>query len=558
MTFHYFKKIVFGATLGTTLIATGCKKGFGDLNTNPATVVTPDVKFLLTYAEDQLVAYDGTEWVWESMEQLLRFTQHYSSSPYELTTNVNSRYGAYYSNILPNLFEIRRQIDLKANAGDYSKMKAVTYIIGVLHGLKVTDMNGSLPYSEAIKGRYEGKYNPVFDSQEQLFTTWLGELNDAIATLSAAPTASEQSYGNSDVLYKGNWTKWVKLANTLKLRIAARYENQDAAKTAAIAQEVLGNATGPITAVEDNLTYSSPNFEPIGGAINYRDVKYGGIAIVNFMKDVNDPRLGVYFNPNDLVGSFRDTLDKYNVDLPSFIDINDPLIQFQGGPIDWTINAPQTNYFKNAFQVSQQNKYNLISTINRRFFAPRWDGSTEGTYTELLAGAGETCLMMAEFIQKGYITGDANTWYNKGIEASIRTMNAIAETAGSTKPYSGNGDAEIAAYLAQPKVVLDGTNDLERIYVQQHLNLIREPNEAYVFCRRTGYPRTASAYYPREVFNEPIPRRWWIADPGEVNRANWAAAYAEQGFTQNVQDALSLSQERVWYDKNAPDFGQGE
>nr|MCU0385536.1 SusD/RagB family nutrient-binding outer membrane lipoprotein [Flavihumibacter sp.] len=223
------------------------------------------------------------------MEQLLRFTQHYSSSPYELTTNVNSRYAAYYANILPNLFEIRRQIDLKPDKNDYSKMKAVTYILSALQGIKVTDMNGSIPYSEAIKGRYEGKYNPVFDSQEQLFTTWLSELNEAIATLSAAPTATEKSYGNSDVLYKGDWTKWIKLANTLKLRIAARYENQDAGKTAAIAQEVMSNTTGPITAVADNLVYSSPNFEPIGGGINYRDVKYGGIAIVNFMKQVNDP-----------------------------------------------------------------------------------------------------------------------------------------------------------------------------------------------------------------------------------------------------------------------------
>jgi hypothetical protein len=555
---HDFKKLVFKASLGATLLFTGCKKDFGDINTNPATVVNPDIKFLLTYSQDQLVAYNGTEWVWESMEQLLRFTQHYSSSPYELTTNVNSRYGAFYANILPNLFEIRRQIDLKPDKDDYKKMKAVTYIISTLHGLKVTDMNGSIPYTEAIKGRYEAKYSPAFDSQEQLFATWLTELNEAIATLSAAPTASEKSYGNSDVLYKGDWTKWVKLANTLKLRIAARYENQDAAKTAAIAQEVLSNTIGPITAVADNLVYSNPNFEPIGGAINYRDVKYGGIAIVNFMKQVNDPRLGVYFNPNDLVGSFRDTLTKYNVQLPAFINSNDPLIQFQGGPIDWTIDVPQKNYFKNAFQVSQQNRYNLISTINRRFFAPRWDGSTQGTYTELLAGAGETCLLIAEFMKKGYISGDFKAWYNKGIEASIRTMNAIATTAGSTRAYNGDGDTEIAAYLAQPNVVLDGTNDLERIYIQQHLNLVREPNEAYVFSRRTGYPKTGSSYYPREVFNEPIPRRWWITDPGEVNRTNWAAAYSAQGFTQNVQDALSLSKERVWFDKNAPEFGQGD
>jgi hypothetical protein len=161
-------------------------------------------------------------------------------------------------------------------------------------------------------------------------------------------------------------------------------------------------------------------------------------------------------------------------------------------------------------------------------------------------------------MKKGYITGDFKAWYNRGIEASIRTMNAIAITAGSTRAYNGDGDTEIAAYLAQPNVILDGTNDLERIYIQQHLNLVREPNEAYVFSRRTGYPKTGSSYYPREVFNEPIPRRWWITDPGEVNRTNWAAAYSAQGFTQNVQDALSLSKERVWFDKNAPEFGQGD
>lgn len=552
------KKILFTAILGTMLFHSGCTKDYGELNTDPSTVINPEVNFLLTYAEDQLVAYQGNEWVWESMEQLFRFTQHFTSSPYELTSNVNGRYGAFYSGILPNLFEIRRQIEMKADKEKYDKMVAVTHVIQVLHGLKVTDMNGSIPYSEAIQGRYQSKYSPVFDTQEQLFNTFLTDLDAAISTLSAAATDGEKSFGSSDVLYKGDWVKWVKLANTLKLRIAARYENKDKEKTTAIVQQVIANTTGPIVNADDNLMYSNPNHEPIGGAINYRDIKFGSIAIVNFMKKVNDPRIGVYFAPNDLTGNFKDTLAKYNVTLPSFIDINDPLIQFQGGPADWTINAPQQNYFKNGFVASPQNKYNLISTINRRFYAPRFDGSTAGTYTELLAGAGETCLMLAEFIKKGYATGNVEEWYNKGIEASIRTMNKIAVTAGSTTPYAGSGDAEIAAYQQGSLIKLDGTNDLERIYIQQHLNLSREPNEAFVFVRRTGYPKKNSTYFPREEFHEPIPRRFWIDDPGEVNRANWSSAYSAQGFTQNVQDALTLSKERVWYDIGAPEFGEGQ
>ncbi len=556
---HYKRTFnLFAALAGITLLFGSCTKDFGTINTNPSNVTTPDPKFLMTYAEDQL-AVNGTEWVWESFEQFFRFTQHFTSSPYEITSNANSRYGVFYSQVLPNLFEIRRQISLKTDSADYAKMGATTYILQVLQGLKVTDLNGSIPYSEAIKGRYEGVFNPVFDKQETLFTTFLSQLNYAIATLSAPNTATTKSFGNSDVYYKGDWSKWIKLANTLKLRIAARYENQDKTKTAAIAAEVMANSTGPIQSVEDNLTYVNPNYDGAGGAINYRDIKYGGIAIVDFMKKVNDPRIGVYFNPNSLVGSFKDTLTKYNKTLPSFIDINDPLIQFQGGPIDWTSNAPQKAYFgSNGFDAGGLNKYFLISTINRRFYAPRWDGNTSGTFTELLAGAGESCLLIAEFIKKGYIQGDVVAWYNKGIEASIKTMNAIAITAGSTTAYSGDGAAVIAAYQNNPLVVLNGTNDLERIYIQQHLNLIREPNEAYVFDRRTGYPKTGSAYYPREPFGENIPRRFWINDPGEVNRANWTAAYSDQGFTPNVQDVLTLSKERVWYDKTAPDFGQGQ
>src|SRR6478735_12061253 len=175
------KKIVMSTALGAVLFSSGCTKDYGDLNTNPATVITPDVKFLMSYAEDAVGTAPGGEWVWESMEQLFRFTQHYTSSPYELTTNANSRYNSYYANILPNLFEIRRQIDLKADKETYAKIGAITYVLQILHGLRVTDMEGSIPYAEAIKGRYEQYYTPVFDSQEALFTTWLTELDNSIA-----------------------------------------------------------------------------------------------------------------------------------------------------------------------------------------------------------------------------------------------------------------------------------------------------------------------------------------------------------------------------------------
>lgn len=540
-----------------------CEKNFGSINTDPSVVTTPDVKFLLSYSEDRLITYQGGEWVWEAMEQLWRFTQHVTSDPYELSSNVNARYNAYYQQILPNLFEIRKQIAQKPDKDSYQKMGAITYIIQVLQGIKVTDMNGSIPYAQAEQGRYAGDYSPTYDTQPVLFDTWLHQLDSTITILENNSLPNQQSYGAADIFYHSDWTKWVMLANTIKLRIAARLENQDKSKTQSIFQEVMQDPIGPISNDDAQLSYSS-DFLPFGtsGDIDYRSPRYASASIMKFMKASDDPRLPIYFEKNGLQGDFKDTLSKYHMTLPSFMDINDPLVMYQGGPADWTIDPTYASYIKNPVTVGT-NRYFLISHINRKFFSPRYNGNTSGVFTEIMVTNAESCLLVAEFIEKGYAGGvdthgSAEDWYNKGITSSIKTMNSIAVAAASTTAYTGDGTAMIDAYLADPEVKFNGVNDLERIYIQQYLNLYRNPIEAFVFCRRTGYPKYGSAYYPREPFHETIPRRWWTIDPGEVNRAHWNDALNEEGFTPNAQDVPTLNKERVWYDKTAPDFGGGK
>ena len=555
--------IAFGSGISS------CKKNFAEINTNPSVVTTPDIKYLLTYSEDRIVNYQGTEWVWESMEQLFRFTQHITTDPYELTNNVNARLGTYYLQILPNLFEIRRQIDSKPDKDNYKKMGAVTYVLQALHGIKVTDMNGSIPYSQAIQGRYEGNFSPVYDKQDALFNTWLQELDNAIAVLSDNSSTTQNSFGNSDVFYKSDWAKWVKLANSLKLRIAARLDVANNAKTREVFQQVMQNATGPIETDDAQLSYQNTDYLPFGssGDINYRSTRYATTSIMKFLKASNDPRLPIYFEQNDLQGKYQDTLTKYATSLPAFITPGDPLIRYQGGPADFTTNPSVATYIKNAFAVGNTNagnsisRYFLISPINRKFFSPRYN-STSGDFKDVIVTAAETCLLIAEFIQKGYAgsvntRGTAEDWYKKGITSSIKAMNGIAIAAGSTTGYSGNGDAEINAYLDNAAVKFNGVNNLERIYIQQYLNFYRNANEAFVFIRRTGYPKKVSTYYAREPFNETIPRRFWTTDPGEANRANWQAAMTDQGFTPNAQDLPTLSTQRIWYDKTAPNFGEG-
>ncbi|MFT3932369.1 MAG: SusD/RagB family nutrient-binding outer membrane lipoprotein [Chitinophagaceae bacterium] len=544
-----------------------CKKNFAEINTDTRLVTSPNIKYLLTYSEDYYEKYQGTEWVWETMEQLFRFTQHATAQPYEMTNNVNSRYSAFYANILPNLLEIRRQVAGKSDSANYQKAIAVTYVLQVMQGLKVTDMNGSIAYSQADLGRYDANFNPVYDAQDALFTNMLAQLNSAISVLSNTTLANQNSYGSSDVYYNSDWIKWAKLANTLKLRIAARLDIANNALAKTIFQQVLQDPNGAITANADQLSYKNIDYEPFGrgtgSSVNYRSTRFGTTSMVNFMKSVNDPRLAIYFEKNSLVGSYKDTLNKYSVTLPSFINPSDPLIQFQGGPADFTTNPTVAAYLTNTFPVGS-NRYNLISPLNRNFFVPTYGigGSTAGGFLDVIVTAAEGCFLTAEFIQKGYAgsvatNGTAEDWYKKGITSSIQTMNNIAIAAPSPTGFTGDGSAEITAYLNNSGVKFNGTNNLERIYIQEYLNYFRNGNEAFVFCRRTGYPKLTSTYYAREVFNEVIPRRFWTINPGQLNRDNWNAAMTAQGFTPNAQDLQTLSTQRIWYDKTAPDFGKG-
>ena len=404
--------------------------------------------------------------------------------------------------------------------------------------------------------RENGKYNPVYDTQKTLFDTWVTELNSSISVLESN-LENQVSLGNNDVFYRGDWSNWVRLANALKLRIAARYQNQDAAKAKEIFQQVMSNSTGVFRSTLDQMTYNNSEY---GGftEIDYRSRRFAMETVVNFMKSTGDPRLGIYYEKNSLVGAFRDSLTKYKVTLPSWIDVNDPNIQWLGGPADWQGNPDRSNWFYNQLLIGN-NKYSLISGINRRFFHPRIDGAN-GRVIDVILPYAEVCLQIAEFIQKGYgsgvdTKGSATDWYEKGVRASIETMNEIAIAAGS---YSVTEVSTlIDAYLQQPKVKLDGSNNLEKIYIQQLFNFYKMGNEAFALVRRTGFPKFNSTLLARQTTPDMIARRYWLLDPGEVNRANWLSAMTEQGFTPGDRTMDKLSTERVWWDKPSPNFGGG-
>ena len=81
--------------------------------------------------------------------------------------------------------------------------------------------------------------------------------------------------------------------------------------------------------------------------------------------------------------------------------------------------------------------------------------------------------------------------------------------------------------------------------------------------RRSGCPMKNSTLYPMlplnpKVSNSPLPRRFQVNQPtvddkmGDIK----VKAYQDQGYSYGPEPA-QLNTERVWYDKKAPQFGEG-
>ena len=162
--------------------------------------------------------------------------------------------------------------------------------------MRLTDMYGPLPI-----GADEKDAN-AYSSQEDVYKSLINDLNKATdiikPMLAANPDLTVSA--NSDKVYNGKFDKWLKYANSLKLRIAIRIRFA----APALAKET-GEAAvkdGIITSNDDNCTIA---YVPNG--LWKTSVEWGDSRacadIESYMTGYNDPRLNKYFTATVTSGS---------------------------------------------------------------------------------------------------------------------------------------------------------------------------------------------------------------------------------------------------------------
>lgn len=158
---------------------------------------------------------------------------------------------------------------------------------------RITDMYGPIPYSKVTSGNLKVEY----DSQEDVYKAMFSDLNDAIDVLTTFVTANPGStpMAQYDGIYAGDFSQWVKFANSLKLRMALRirYANETLAQQ--MAEEAVNHIIGVMTTNADNAKYNYIKGNPIKIMWDdYHDAR-ACADITSYMLGYDDPRLTKYF-----------------------------------------------------------------------------------------------------------------------------------------------------------------------------------------------------------------------------------------------------------------------
>nr|WKN39633.1 SusD/RagB family nutrient-binding outer membrane lipoprotein [Tunicatimonas sp. TK19036] len=618
--------------LGICILISACDEDdFAELNQNPSNVTEPDLSYLFTESLFQLDGYVYTEWFYDNAQYLMPWTLTTvagggNSDLIVLDGEHGSRVSAWYRQIMPGLADIRQYVDNRyegTEQASYQYLRAITYPIQIMQGIKVTDIYGSQPYEQAMRARYTNPplLTPEYDPQEELFNLWISQLDSTISILQS-PVMYEGDEvsqitlnANQDFVYSGDYSKWARFANSLKLRIAARLYQQNSARAIEIVEEAASNPAGLIVeAANDFYWKPGSEYDHFGGNSNDNDIAFGvgSKNLIDFLRDNQDPRLKFLFEKNSYNSMVIQAFYDEGVEIPSYIEeyVNysegadgnkvfegwkapgEPWVRFFGAPAspDATQNqAIYAEYFNtNAYQLENKS-YTPLSYYNEKNIRPYMNLTypdvpavtnvydADVSYSSNLFSSAETNLYLAEFKLLGAgVPEDANSYFQRAIAQSVMSHDMLAAS-NDILYYNSAYDqtygapvalqsGEIEALLAQEEYALTGNTalDLEKVYIQEYIHFLSNPNELFVTSRRSGIPKKESTILPREVFTSGgielvIPRRFSISTPtlDDINYDNQIEALQEQGFTPGSNEPQVLNAERLWYDQGAPAWGSG-
>lgn len=234
----HFINIISTAILLSTIILFGCEKDFLDINEDPNNPIDVPLSQSLTYAQVSMansLSFSSSGLTDQTSSHMHQTTQRGNFNLYLVVGNdfnITQPWGQLYGITLTDLRQVIRNGEEQGSwhyVGVAKILKAYTYSIMV-------DMWGDIPFTEANLGS-ELPY-PAFEDDKAIYTKLFLLIDEAILDLAKD---SERSPTGDDLIYGGDLDKWVKFANTLKLKLYNQVRLTDLYDATAVASLISSN-----------------------------------------------------------------------------------------------------------------------------------------------------------------------------------------------------------------------------------------------------------------------------------------------------------------------------
>jgi hypothetical protein len=466
-------------------------------------------------------------------------------------------WGGYYGTLrnLDHLYTRAEQEGMEFQMGLALVLKA--YNFGI-----IAESWGDAPYTAALNAADGGQGDlfPVFDSQETIFKGIIEDLKKANTLLSKPTESYSGIIKSADVIYGGTAENWRKMANSIMLRYYMRVSTKLPDYAKAGIEEIIKNpGTYPIFTSNDddaNMAFigsSGADSWPASTTYDNSQSNFSRIQLCAGLRDVlvdmNDPRLPVWFNKVKVKITISDeyapendkVVDGVRYLRPSYVASQGYVIydkntwqaasaasktiidtmEYVGIPIA-VVGYEPYNY--NLNPKPTQGGYNdHVSALADKYKAAKGD-----LLKSRLISYSEVCFILAEAAKKGWAVGSQQSWYEKGIQASLDVW--------------GVGDS-YSTYIENSGVAYNGT--LDQIMTQKWIANWTKAHEAWCDWRRTGLPALKIGAKGKR---DAMPLRWrYDADEKNRNGANYSSAVSKLVQTPyTAQDGNDSSWSKFW------------
>lgn len=466
----YLKYIVVALVCGGGL--SSCTNEFDKINIDPNNPEEPHTGLLISSAIRQIGNQSNgiAGWAKDLYPQYMSEIVYTNESRFQ---NKVYSFSPYYDG---PLFDLQTVINLNEDpetvgkpyvltGGTSDNQIAVSRILKAFYFMHMTDRWGMIPYSEALQG--EANLMAKYDSQEEIYKSIFSELKEAADQIDNSGSIS------GDILFGGDLSKWKTWANTLRMTAALHLSEVDEATAKLEFTEAL--AAGVIASNDENVLFK-------------------------YLKDAN--------NQNPLY-------DNYFVGKRYDYAVSDVIIEHLIATKDARLSVYANAAIASGDYVGMP--YGLaaaVDELNRETVSLVGDKFTAQDYQLPITTYAQVQFMKAEAAHRGWISGDVNDFYIKGIESSMEQHGVIASN----------------SYLANPSVALTGGDVLKKIITQKWLaNYQANGYESWVDWRRTGFPELSPGPAPLSIHKGIPNRQAYPNTEAGLNGKSYADAIAAQG-----------------------------